>query len=110
MMQEIYCHQIFKLIISFLTQHHFPLEQMLDMKNADEQINELRHNLAKKENQMVQREKEMREELLQKEKELSDRLAKKDQECMEKVEDLRSQLRKRDTEVYTRKDSVISIY
>ena len=46
---------------------------MLDTKEA-KQISELRHDLAKKENQMAQKEKEMREELSKKEKELRDML------------------------------------
>ena len=72
---------------------------MLDPKEA-EQISELRHDLAKKENQMAQKEKETREVLSKKEKELRDMLVKKDLEWMEKVEDLRSQLGKSDTKVH----------
>ena len=87
-------------IFHTLTQYRFPLEQMLDTMEV-KQISELRHDLAKKENKMAQREKEMREELSKKEKELRDMLVKKDLEWMEKVEDLRSQLGKRDTEVHT---------
>lgn len=55
-----------------------PLERMLDMK--DEQIGVLRQDLARKENQMAQREKETREALLNKDKEWRDTLVKKDQE------------------------------
>lgn len=78
-----------------------PLERMLDMK--DEQIRELRNDLAKKEKQMTDRDKETRDELSKRDKELRDTLAKKDQDWMEKVEDLRGELGKRDTEVHIRK-------
>ena len=85
-----------------------PLERIVDMK--DEQIGVLRKDLAKKENQMAQREKETREELSKKETESKDMLAKKDQEWMEelrrrednwseRVEELKGQLAKKDREV-----------
>ena len=87
-----------------------PLERMLDMKES--QIRELKNDLAKKANQMAQKDKETREELSKKESELRDILVKKGQDWMdefkkrenswmEKVEDLRSQLGKRATEVHT---------
>ena len=97
-----------------------PLERMLDMK--DEQIGVLRQDLARKENQMAQREKETREALLSKDKEWRDTLVKKDQEWrdmlakkdqewmdeskrreknwMEKVEELKGQLGRKDHEVH----------
>ena len=76
-----------------------PLERMLAMKN--EQISELKNDLAKKETQMDKREKEAREEFSKKEKELREVVLKKDQEWMDTVEELRGQLGKGDNEVDT---------
>ena len=93
-----------------------PLERMLDMK--DEQIGVLRQDLARKENQMTQREKETREELSEKEKGLKEMFLKKDREWMDalekregnwmervkeledKLQKLKYQLQKRDDEVH----------
>ena len=89
--------------------HRSPMERMLAMK--DEQIGVLRRDLARKENQMAQREKETREELSKNEKEMRDMLMKKDKEWMDelqrreqnlvdKIEELKGQVAKRDREVY----------
>ena len=75
-----------------------PSERMLDMK--DEQICELRNDLAKKEKQMTERNKETKDELSKKEMEFRDAFAKKDQDWSEKVEELRGQLGSKDQEVY----------
>ena len=68
-----------------------PLERMLDMK--DEQIRDLKRDLARKEqdlawkeHKMAQREKETSEELSNKEEEMRDRLVKKDKEWMDELQ------------------------